>query len=149
MRSAPLFLSAICLTGAIGLGSNAADGDRETGRLTLTFEVTEPSGAIMAAVFDNADAYGGNGAPVRAFRLPVTAPTVRQTLDALPPGDYAVRAFHDLNDDNSLNTNPFGVPVEPVAFSNGATVRYGPPDWAATRFQVATGETGQTLSFHR
>ena len=53
---------------------------------------------------------------------PAAAPEqpVGSASDGLPDGDYAVRAFHDLNGDGKMNTNPFGMPVEPDEYSQNA-----------------------------
>jgi uncharacterized protein (DUF2141 family) len=45
----------------------------------------------------------------------------------LPKGAYAVSAFHDVNNNGKLDTNPFGMPKEPYGFSNNARGTFGPP----------------------
>ena len=62
----------------------------------------------------------------------------------LPPGEYGVKAFHDIDGDGEMNVNPFGIPVEPYAFSNNAVGNMGPARWEQARFAV-TGETAQTI----
>ena len=68
----------------------------------------------------------------------------RFQFDGLPDGDYAVRAFHDLNGDGKMNTNPFGMPTEPYAFSNNAVGNMGPASWDRAKF-AAAGATAQTI----
>ena len=43
-------------------------------------------------------------------------------IDSLPYDDYAVAVYHDLNDDNDLNANLVGIPIEPFALSNLNTI---------------------------
>ena len=52
----------------------------------------------------------------------------------VPPGEYAVQAFHDENSNGKLDRGLFGIPKEGVGFSNDAPVRFGPPKWADASF---------------
>ena len=108
--------------------------------LTIRFEGIEtPKGQIMLSVFDNADAHDRNGAPVRVAAIPVEGKTAIASFEGLAPADYAIKAFHDVDGDRKMGTNPFGMPLEPYAFSNNAKVQGGPPLWDAARFPVAAG----------
>lgn len=108
--------------------------------LMIRFEGIEtPNGQIMLSVFDNAAAHDGNGAPVRVAAVPVDGTTALASFEGLAPGDYAVKAFHDIDGDGKMGTNPFGMPLEPYAFSNNAKAQGGPPRWDAARFPVAAG----------
>lgn len=108
--------------------------------LTIRFEGIEtPKGQIMLSVFDSAAAHDQNGAPVRVAAVPVEGTTAVASFEGLAPGDYAVKAFHDIDGDGKMGTNPFGMPIEPYAFSNNAKVHGGPPRWDAARFPVVAG----------
>jgi len=108
--------------------------------LTVRFEGIEtPKGQIMLSVFDNAPAHDQNGAPVRVAAVPVEGTSALANFEGLAPGDYAVKAFHDVDGDSKMGTNPFGMPLEPYAFSNNAKAQGAPPRWEATRFPVAAG----------
>lgn len=45
----------------------------------------------------------------------------------LPPGDYAINAYHDLDSNGKMKTNFIGIPKEPTGVSNDAKGRFGPP----------------------
>ncbi|MBN9465750.1 DUF2141 domain-containing protein [Brevundimonas sp.] len=112
--------------------------------LTLSFPTAAAQGKIMVAVFDSAAAYGGQGQPAKVALLDAAAGETHVTFDGLPDGDYAVRAFHDLNGDGKMNTNPFGMPTEPYAFSNNAVGNMGPASWDRAKF-AAAGATAQII----
>jgi len=63
----------------------------------------------------------------------VTVITVRN----LPPGRYAVQAFHDENDNHRVDRALFGIPKEGVGFSNDAPIGLGPPKWADAVIAIA------------
>jgi uncharacterized protein (DUF2141 family) len=115
----------------------------EPARLTLTFETGAGTGAVMVSLFDSEAAYAG-GAPVRQARIDVAGGARTAIFAGLPAGSYAVKAFHDVDGDGRMNTNPFGQPTEPYAFSNNARGNMGPAGWDRAHLTVA-GETAQTI----
>tara|TARA_R110000782_G_scaffold13786_3_gene40496 strand:- start:211 stop:633 length:423 start_codon:yes stop_codon:yes gene_type:complete len=134
----------VSVLAALTLATAAPALAAEPSRLTLTFETGVSTGAVMVALFDSEAAWSG-GAPVRAVRLDVSAGQRTITFDDLPAGDYGMKAFHDVNGDGEMNTNPFGMPIEPYAFSNNAVGNMGPARWEQARFTV-TGTAAQTIS---
>ena len=78
-----------------------------------------------------------------------SAGTLRFVLRDLPPGRYAVNAFHDENDNGELDTNLVGIPSEGYGFANDPGAAFGPPDFEAAA--VTVGDTSEaavlTLSY--
>lgn len=128
---------------ALLLGTSAASAEPAGDSLTLTFETGAKTGTVMISLYDAEAAYSG-GAPVASKALPASGPVVA-VFENLPAGDYAVKAFHDVNGNGRMDTNPFGMPVEPYAFSNNARGNMGPAGWDRAHFAVA-GATSQTIS---
>lgn len=115
--------------------------------LAIRFEGIEtPSGQIMLSVFNNAAAHDQGGKPVRAAIVPVEGTAATAVFEGLAPGDYAIKAFHDVDGDGKMATNPFGMPLEPFAFSNNAKAEGGPPRWEVARFTVAAGENAVRIT---
>lgn len=122
-------------------GAHAADAS-----LTIAFQgITTPKGTVMVALVDEAG-YGGKGGPIRVALAPVTGERAQALISGLVPGRYAIRAFHDVDGDGKMKTNPFGIPLEPVAFSNNAQMQMGPPTWSEAAFEIAAGANTHTLS---
>jgi len=126
------------LAAALALCAPAA----QTSSITLTFDTDVDTGAIMVALYDQATYTGGQ--PVRAVRIDVAAGERAAIFEGLPTGDYAVKAFHDVNGNGRMDANPFGMPTEPYAFSNNAVGNMGPAGWDRARFSV-DGATAQTI----
>ena len=88
------------------------------------------------------------GLPTKRLRRPGDAPVSGETASHfkdLAPGRYAIKAFHDVNGDGKMATNPFGMPTEPFAFSNNAHGNMGPAKWADAAFEVKAGANTQTI----
>ena len=99
----------------------------------------------MIAVYDKAG-YDADK-QVAAGMVPVTADTVTTTFE-LPAGQYGIKMFHDVDSDGKMGTNPFGMPIEPFAFSNNAPAQFGPAKWDAAAFQVAAPAATQTIKLN-
>ncbi len=115
--------------------------------LTVNVEsIAQTQGTIVLGLFDEAS-YEGNGA-VNGANLKVEGNDVTVTFEGLEPGEYAVKLYHDINDDGEMNTNPFGMPTEPFAFSNDAKGRFGPAKWDAAKFSVSADGTVHTIKLN-
>lgn len=126
---------------AAPLAAHAAD-------LTVTFTGLEPKGVVNFVLVNSAEAYGDKAAPVAVDRIDVTSGSVTRTFTGLAPGRYAIKAFHDVNSDGKMGTNPFGIPTEPYGFSNNARASMGPPRWDEAGFAVAPGANAQTVAMN-
>ncbi|MEL7312374.1 MAG: DUF2141 domain-containing protein [Pseudomonadota bacterium] len=100
-------------------------------------DIEEVSGNIMLAMYDNADGFDeGKTEPVHATAIPVDAETVTITIEDLAAGDYAIKLYHDANDNGEMDQNMMGLPIEGYGFSgNGG--RFGPPAFSEAAFSVA------------
>jgi len=64
------------------------------------------------------------------------------TFNSVDTGEYAVRFFHDENNNGELEFNLFGMPVEGYGFSNDAQPNFGPAKYKHMKFDVTnTDET--------
>lgn len=107
--------------------------------------VKSASGQVMVALYDNADAFLKH--PVRAEKAQADKAGTTLVFHDVAPGDYGFAVFQDTNDNGRMDRNLMGIPTEPIAFSNNAQGRMGPPDFAAVRLAVpAAGlDTSVTL----
>lgn len=113
-------------------------------KLTVTVtDIKDVKGTLMIAVSDKSGYDSGKS--VAAAATPVTGSSVTTTFD-LPPGQYGIKLFQDVDGDGKMGTNPFGAPIEPYAFSNNAKGQFGPAKWDAAAFQVTADGAVQTIS---
>lgn len=135
-------------------GSAQADSQDETAAVeTATLSVTltglDPqTGAVMVGVFSGEEDYK-NGGGVAGARIEVDAEEVTVIIENLPLGSYGLKMYHDVNGNGEMDTNPFGMPTEPFAFSNNAKGRFGPASWNDAQFEITAGENTQAIAFGR
>ena len=107
--------------------------------------VQSTSGQVMVGLYDNADAFLKHA--VRAEKAKADKAGTTLVFHDVAPGDYGFAVFQDINDNGRMDRNLMGIPTEPIAFSNNAQGRMGPPDFAAVKLAVpAAGlDTSVTL----
>lgn len=146
VNAAPIGLAAALMgavsVAALTLGAPASRAQTPPPeQATLKVEVSNiktPAGSLMVAVFASAEAYQGDVA-LHGSKVAVTGAAAEVIFTNLPAGQYAIKLFHDVDGDGRMNTNPFGLPIEPYAFSNNAPARFGPATWDAAVFTVTPG----------
>lgn len=128
-----------------------ATADAETapaaGAATLTVTLTDietPSGVIKLALFAGEDGYDGD-TPVRGVNVEVDEAVESVTFEGLETGAYGIKLYHDVNGNDELDTNPFGLPTEPFGFSNDARGRFGPASWDKAAFTLEAGENSHAI----
>jgi uncharacterized protein (DUF2141 family) len=112
----------------------------------LSFSVTNlknDKGKLVIAVFDSKDKFLKE--PVSEMSLNIGEDgQVAGKFSDLPPGTYAIAAYHDKNDDGKLN-RVIVVPREDYGFSNDARNMFGPPSFKEASFDV--GEKDMEIAF--
>ena len=138
-----------CLVAAVPaalLALSPVASAEETASLTVTFTgIEKPQGALRLGVYDAATYE--NGRALTGANVAVDAETETVTLEGLAPGEYGLKVFHDEDGNGEMNSNMFGIPTEPFAFSNNAKGRFGPAAWDDAKFTVTAGENAHAIAF--
>ena len=129
-------LNAAAVAGIVAAPALAAD---------LTIEVhgiRSGDGHLYVAVHapETKDTFPAGTDNVAGLEQPAHTGTLHFVLRDLPPGQYAVNAFHDENGNGELDTNLFGIPSEGYGFANDPDSTFGPPKFEAAAVNV--GDTG-------
>jgi uncharacterized protein (DUF2141 family) len=105
------------------------------------------SGDIYISVYDSADKWLGED--VVLTQKVIIAEALKGDLVLselnLPPGNYAFSVFYDVNNNGKLDTNFIGIPKEPVALSNNARPKFGPPKYKDAVFAVGAEPVTQRI----
>jgi len=123
---------AIAVTAYLPLAANAAD-------LTIKLSGAHSAeGAVSAAIYASKETFSKEGQQVAAFRQKATTGPVSVTFRDLPPGRYAVTAFHDENNNSKLDRDATGIPSEGYGVSNDARELLSPPYWDKASFELGS-----------
>ena len=146
MRPAPLRkFTALLLLSTLLAGANAW---AETSKLVVNLEgVKEATGNLRATLYRESDAFRKEDKAFKLLSLPASKGTVKLVFAELPPGRYAVMAYHDEDSDQKLKLR-FGMfPLEGYGLSNNPKVS-GPPKFADSAFDVAGAETSISIKLN-
>ncbi|HYD69077.1 MAG TPA: DUF2141 domain-containing protein [Azospirillum sp.] len=110
--------------------------------VTVT-NVANARGKVLVAVC-TAETFLRAGCPYSAAE-PAWPGSVTVVVRRVPPGTYAVQAFHDENQNLDIDRNFFGLPEEGIGFSNDAPMRFGPPSYGDAALAVAEPVTRTAL----
>ena len=145
-RVAVLYLFALWAT----LPVYASDPATTSLRLELT-GLANVEGNLYIAVYDSVDTWLGEET---VFEHQVVIANAREgdlvsTELQLPPGEYALSIFYDSNGNGELDTNFIGIPKEPIAISNNARSRFGPPKFKDAVFTLGPEAVVQRISMEK
>ncbi len=102
--------------------------------------VRDEAGQLRVSLYAEPDSFRKEDKALRVLTQPAAKGDARLVFADVPPGRYAVMAYHDENADNKLNLR-FGMfPTEGYGLSNNPKVM-GPPKFADSAFEVAAPET--------
>jgi len=96
-------------------------------------------GGVVKTGLYKKDGFPLKGQETFGKNVEVSAAPIKVIFDSIPDGTYAVAVFQDCNKDEKLNTNLFGVPVEPYGFSKNKYGTFSPPDFDDVSFDLKNG----------
>jgi len=96
--------------------------------------VRNAAGMVYVAVYDSDSTFLKIERARAQMRAPAAKGEVVFTIRDLPPGRYAVTAYHDENNNGKLDKNWMGVPTEGYGFSNDVKAGLGPPKFNQAAF---------------
>ena len=93
-------------------------------------------GRVAVALFDSADAFPDQKRAIRGQLAKIEKGRAAVRFEAVRPGVYAVAVLHDENENDEMDFNFLGMPLEGYGFSNDASAPFGPPSFAAAKFRL-------------
>jgi uncharacterized protein (DUF2141 family) len=125
---------------------NVQNNEQMNGSLTVIVEgLKNDKGSIQIGLFSSGDSWNGKTEKYKGAIIPIKSDTLKWKVENIPFGEYAVKLFHDENDDNKINTNFLGMPSERFGFSNNPAVFFGPPSFERAKFVFCSKDTSITV----
>jgi len=91
-------------------------------------------GKTMIALSNTPDDYEAKDEPYRGAMASIVDKKTVWTFKDMAFGTYAIKVFHDEDEDEELDTNFLGMPTEDYGFSNNAKGSFGPASWDDAKF---------------
>lgn len=129
-------LTVVCLMATINLAAQA--------NLEVTIRnIREAKGVIRIALFTNEEDFLKKVELRKVVKAEGKEITV--IFENLNPGDYAVSAIHDENENGELDSNIVGIPKEGFAFGNNAMGTFGPPSFDKAKVTLEKNDEKQIV----
>lgn len=124
--------------------SKSLECAEKNGQLKIVFDGIESTqGHLRITVNRTESEWKDDALAYQRIILESTQEPLETLLPQIPYGEYSVRVFQDLNDNQKLDTNFIGIPTEPIGISNNVKGRMGPPPFQKTLFSV--NQPAQTI----
>ena len=132
---------AAVLAGTAAVSAQSLDpGDTATCQLEILLTgFDNDQGQAKLALVNSRDQFETEDSQFMGINRPVIHRQVGLTL-TVPFGEYAVKVYHDENNNDQLDTRMFGIPKERYGFSNNVRGTLGPPAYADALFLLDTAE---------
>ena len=119
-----------------------AQNKQKMGNLTVVISgIENDEGNIQIGLFNSEESYNGEKKKFKGAIIKINNKKAIWILKDIPYGNYAIKAFHDENSDDKINTNFIGMPIEKYGFSNNPNILFGAPSFSKTKFLINTVNT--------
>jgi len=116
---------------AIAQGKKSAP---KTGNLTVQITgIKNSSGDIKIGLFNSEKSFNGKEEKFKGITVKAENKKMTWSVDDVPFGYYAVKAFHDEDQDDDVDTK-YGIPTEGFGFSNNPSIFSGAPSYETAKF---------------
>ena len=113
--------------------------------ITVTIDnITSNEGKVLAGLHTEETFMKGPG--VQNLQSEIKEGKVTLTFSSVSPGDYAILALHDANDNNRMDYQSNGMPKESYGMS-GNDMTMGPPSFNSAKFTVGEEDLEFTIRF--
>ena len=122
--------------------------EQKTGDLTITVNgIKNNRGTVRIGLFDSKESYNDKKEMFRGAKIKAENNMATWQVESIPFGEYAIKAFHDEDGDDKIDTNFLGIPTESYGFSNNAKGVLGPPSFEKAKFYFGKHEMHIEIEF--
>lgn len=105
--------------------------------------VTSNKGKVSYALYDKKNYMKQ---PIQAKKATIENGKSTVIFENVPLGEYAVICYHDKNENNKMDFEPTGMPMEDYGASNNV-MRMGPPMYEDSKFSVTDKDVSLEIKF--
>ena len=137
----------LILTIALALTSVLGFSQEEDKGITLTVtidNVKNDTGKVMMSLHSSETFMKGNG--IMDTETEIKDGKVTITFKNVKPGEYAIMALHDENENKRMDFQENGMPLESYGISNNV-MSFGPPQYDDAKFKVEAEDLEMNIRF--
>jgi uncharacterized protein (DUF2141 family) len=132
-------MSAVILLVLMNISDGIGQETSEKGDLIVMINGFDNNeGVAKIALSNTQEDYEAHDQAFRGEETIINEKSAVLTFEKIPFGEYAIKIYHDEDNDNELNSNFLGMPTEEYGFSNNARGSFGPASWDDAKFLFNT-----------
>ncbi|WGH75817.1 DUF2141 domain-containing protein [Tenacibaculum tangerinum] len=113
--------------------------------ITVTVvNVTSDQGKVMYALYSKENF---RKEPLQAKQATIEKGRSTVAFENVAEGEYAIICFHDANNNNKMDFEPNGIPLEDYGASNNQLSPFGPPQYEDAKFVVGDKDVSFDIKF--
>jgi uncharacterized protein (DUF2141 family) len=128
---------------AAALAASASPKQTQSRLVVRCAGIGRREGILRVSLYNQSEGFPSGGKQFAATEVELSGAahekaqdTVTVQFSDLPPGDYAVCAYHDTNSNNNLDLDFFGRPREDWGVSNNPRRSFRPPRFEQASFRL-------------
>ncbi len=102
--------------------------------------IENTDGVVRIGLYNSEKAFLEEKKETGGAVIDILKPKVSYVFDNLYSGSYAIAVWHDENNNQKLDTNILGMPIENYGFSNNKFGTFGPPDFDEVAVLLESGK---------
>lgn len=135
----------LLLTFALALTTLISFSQDSKTSITVTIDnVTSDKGTVKLSLHTADTFMKGKG--LMSAQSKIKNGKITVTFENVKPGDYAIIAFHDENENSKMDFRENGMPLESYGMSNNS-MAFGPPNYNDAKFTVADKNLDLNIRF--
>ncbi len=124
------------------------------GQNTVSVKVTNiqsDKGTVYIAFFDSSKDFPNHNHNERLplKKLKPVKGSIEFTFSDIKNGTYAIAVYHDINNNNKLDKNFFGIPKEPYAFSKNVNHAFSAPTFDECKLNLENSNFDLTIKLNQ
>jgi len=123
--------------------SNAIIAQNTTTITATVVNVTSDSGKVGFALYDKINF---SMKPIQGKKSKIVAGKSVVVFENVEPGEYAVICYHDKNENDKMDFQSNGMPLEDYGASNNI-MNFGPPKYEDAKFTVTDKKVSLKIKF--
>jgi uncharacterized protein (DUF2141 family) len=133
-------LAALALLGATSAAAQSAN------RIEVVIQgLRNDKGTVRCGLYASAQTFPKDNLEYKGVAATISNQQSTCVFQDVPPGKYAVAAFHAEDNETKMRYSLFGAPQEGYGFSRDASGFMGPPDFSDAAFDYAGGTMSMNL----
>tara|TARA_R110002073_G_scaffold8207_1_gene45669 strand:- start:106299 stop:106712 length:414 start_codon:yes stop_codon:yes gene_type:complete len=133
---------ATILTASLMFIGSIALNKKQTITATVV-NVTSNSGKVSFALYNKENFMQK---PLQSKNAKIVDGKSTVTFENVEAGEYAIICFHDKNDNDKMDFQPSGMPMEDYGMSNNV-MSFGPPTYSDAKFEVSVEDVNLEIKF--